>query len=218
MKSLLFGASLALMLVACGTQVVDFPEDDGTGASDAGGFGATGGSGGDDACEDVKCRPGFECVDGECESVPCKESGLCPDPCDDVDCPEGEVCVGGECTPVDPCEDVCCEDDEVCEDGQCVPKDPCEDVDCCEDEVCIEGECVPEDPCDDVVCPEGKECHNGYCVCDGEEGDWCGNNKTKVCHFPPGNWENKHNVCVSNSAVPAHLSHGDKMGDCNEYN
>lgn len=33
--------------------------------------------------------------------------------------------------------------------------------------------------------------------------------KDRVCHVPPGNSDNVHEICISNSAVPAHLDHGD---------
>jgi len=38
--------------------------------------------------------------------------------------------------------------------------------------------------------------------------------KTLVCHIPPGNPENAHNICIGNPAVPAHLAHGDHVGSC----
>ncbi|MBV8758512.1 MAG: hypothetical protein JO257_14600 [Deltaproteobacteria bacterium] len=38
--------------------------------------------------------------------------------------------------------------------------------------------------------------------------------KTTVCHVPPGNPSNAHTICVGNSAVPAHLDHGDFLGTC----
>jgi hypothetical protein len=48
----------------------------------------------------------------------------------------------------------------------------------------------------------------------------CGNkyngtcNKSLICHIPPGNPVNLHNICVSASAVKAHLAHGDYLGKC----
>ena len=38
--------------------------------------------------------------------------------------------------------------------------------------------------------------------------------KTTVCHIPPGNPANAHTICVGNPAVPAHLAHGDHLGEC----
>jgi len=45
----------------------------------------------------------------------------------------------------------------------------------------------------------------------------CGNNSNKVliCHIPPGNPANAHEICISANAVPAHLTnHGDHLGPC----
>jgi hypothetical protein len=38
--------------------------------------------------------------------------------------------------------------------------------------------------------------------------------KTVVCHVPPGNPGNAHTIIVGDSAVPAHLAHGDYLGEC----
>lgn len=40
--------------------------------------------------------------------------------------------------------------------------------------------------------------------------------KVAVCHVPPGNPENPHTVEIGESAVPAHLAHGDTEGACVE--
>jgi hypothetical protein len=48
---------------------------------------------------------------------------------------------------------------------------------------------------------------------------YCGNKcnqKVLICHIPPGNPENRHTICVSINAVPAHLAHGDYLGPCDE--
>lgn len=44
----------------------------------------------------------------------------------------------------------------------------------------------------------------------------CGDDLDKVlmCHVPPGNPDNMHDICVSPNAVPAHLAHGCQLGDC----
>lgn len=77
------------------------------------------------------------------------------------------------------------------------------------------------DPCSNVVCPQGEVCDNGKCVCDGKPPvddagceSKCDESKTLLCHYPPGNWGNKHNICVGNAAVLAHLDHGDTLGCC----
>ena len=38
--------------------------------------------------------------------------------------------------------------------------------------------------------------------------------KVTICHYPPGNPENMQTLSVAESAVPAHLAHGDTMGEC----
>ena len=41
-----------------------------------------------------------------------------------------------------------------------------------------------------------------------------GADKVTVCHIPPGNPENAHTIVVGPTAVPAHLAHGDTLGEC----
>ena len=38
--------------------------------------------------------------------------------------------------------------------------------------------------------------------------------KVSVCHIPPGNPGIAHTICISRTAVLAHLAHGDFLGDC----
>jgi hypothetical protein len=38
--------------------------------------------------------------------------------------------------------------------------------------------------------------------------------KVLICHIPPGNPDNAHTISVDESAVPAHLAHGDTLGPC----
>ena len=40
--------------------------------------------------------------------------------------------------------------------------------------------------------------------------------KATICHRPPGNPGNQHTLSVGGSAVPAHLAHGDLIGECGE--
>ncbi|OGX19708.1 MAG: hypothetical protein A2Y04_01665 [Omnitrophica WOR_2 bacterium GWC2_45_7] len=40
------------------------------------------------------------------------------------------------------------------------------------------------------------------------------NGKVDICHLPPGNPENTQSLQVAPSAVPAHLAHGDYLGEC----
>jgi hypothetical protein len=41
-----------------------------------------------------------------------------------------------------------------------------------------------------------------------------GNDKVDICHIPPGNPDNAHTINVSVNAIPAHLAHGDTLGEC----
>ena len=38
--------------------------------------------------------------------------------------------------------------------------------------------------------------------------------KVDICHIPPGNPDNAHVINVSVHAIPAHLAHGDTLGEC----
>lgn len=38
--------------------------------------------------------------------------------------------------------------------------------------------------------------------------------KVTICHIPPGNPANTHAITISVNALPAHLAHGDNLGDC----
>lgn len=38
--------------------------------------------------------------------------------------------------------------------------------------------------------------------------------KVDICHIPPGNPANAHVINVSVNAIPAHLAHGDNLGEC----
>lgn len=44
----------------------------------------------------------------------------------------------------------------------------------------------------------------------------CGDNNDKVlvCHLPPGNPDNAHEICISPNALETHLTHGDYCGPC----
>jgi hypothetical protein len=38
--------------------------------------------------------------------------------------------------------------------------------------------------------------------------------KITVCHIPPGDPENMHEIDISVNALDAHLAHGDRVGAC----
>lgn len=38
--------------------------------------------------------------------------------------------------------------------------------------------------------------------------------KVTICHIPPGNPSNAHEITVSINAMPAHMAHGDQIGAC----
>lgn len=40
--------------------------------------------------------------------------------------------------------------------------------------------------------------------------------KVGICHIPPGNPGNAHNICVGQSSTKAHLEHGDILGGCTQ--
>ena len=40
--------------------------------------------------------------------------------------------------------------------------------------------------------------------------------KITICHIPPGNTENPHELCVSVNSLQAHYGHGDYVGPCNQ--
>ncbi len=79
-----------------------------------------------------------------------------------------------------------------------------------------DSDCPAGQVCDDGVC--GPHCHgdhdggpSGSCN-DGPHA--CGRGKALICHVPPGNPANAHSICVGQSAVSAHLAHGDALGRC----
>lgn len=94
---------------------------------------------------------------------------------------------------------------------------------CTSDEATCVAACqCAETTCDDSCNCDGQPptCNGGPTPkprCDSTDNDrFCGNDGTKtlVCHYPPGNPGNEHDICVGNAAVNTHLTHGDKMGDC----
>jgi hypothetical protein len=68
-----------------------------------------------------------------------------------------------------------------------------------------------EGACEGDEVPDGEDGDDGTND-DGEEEEA----KVLVCHVPPGNPENPVTIEVGESAVPAHLAHGDTEGACPE--
>ncbi len=50
--------------------------------------------------------------------------------------------------------------------------------------------------------------------CKDKDGD--NNKKVTICHVPPGNPNNAHTITVGQSALKAHLDHGDEKGPCKD--
>jgi hypothetical protein len=42
----------------------------------------------------------------------------------------------------------------------------------------------------------------------------CKNGKSLMCHYPPDNLLNEHEICVSKNSVAEHELYGDKKGEC----
>jgi hypothetical protein len=42
--------------------------------------------------------------------------------------------------------------------------------------------------------------------------------KIVICHIPPGNPANAHDIEISTNALQAHLDHGDTIGGCEQPN
>ncbi len=99
----------------------------------------------------------------------------------------------------------------------CVNDADCDDGDFCNgSETCATGgTCVPGAyPCrDEEVCDESVD----TCLtCDELPGSRCVSceDRVTICHIPPGNPDEAHTIVVGESAVQAHLDHGDTLGPC----
>ena len=80
----------------------------------------------------------------------------------------------------------------------------------------VEFSVFEEVPCDDQETEpgDGTNPDEGTNPGDGDNGK--GKKKVTICHIPPGNPENAHTIKVGESAVDAHLAHGDTLGECPE--
>ena len=106
-------------------------------------------------------------------------------------------------------------------------------ADCGPDEYCHKriGQCHDEGRCESrpEVCPLFVA---PVCGCDGttydnrctaaaagvslRDDEACSRPKVPVCHVPPGNPDNRHTISVDESALRAHLAHGDHRGECHD--
>ena len=86
------------------------------------------------------------------------------------------------------------------------------------------GVCIPDNH---KLCDDGDPCtHNDRCrgrVCSGQRDPSTTNpncskktntQKTTICHIPPGNPMKAKTITIGASAVPAHMAHGDFIGEC----
>jgi hypothetical protein len=121
----------------------------------------------------------------------------------------------------------------VSTDGPCeLEPVTCQDNgDCDTDEFCQKrvGHCGGDGVCAErpQACPRNIA---EVCGCNGEtydnecaasaagsslaSSDACPEPKVTICHVPPGNPGNRHTITVGESAVSAHLRHGDSVGPC----
>ena len=53
----------------------------------------------------------------------------------------------------------------------------------------------------------------GFCDCS----EAVSGSKVEVCHYPPGKDSNRHTINIAQSAVNAHLAHGDVLGPCTDH-
>lgn len=44
-----------------------------------------------------------------------------------------------------------------------------------------------------------------------------GEKKVRICHFPPGNPEARHTICISENALHAHMEHGDSSAEHQDH-
>ena len=61
----------------------------------------------------------------------------------------------------------------------------------------------------------GKQQHNHKKILEFNSGTIMSTSSTTIiCHVPPGNPDNSHEIVVSTSSLTAHLKHGDNKSNC----
>jgi hypothetical protein len=187
------------------------------------------------------CQAGtpLDCDDGDlCTTDSCDPIGGCV--FTPVECPAGEQCdsADGICKPEPDCTvDADCDDGlfcngaEICDTGTCqagTPVDCNDGVDCTVD-TCYEVNDTCVNTPDDAACPDDGLFCTGEGICDpaagcvstgdpctegydcNEDTDTCDRvvaKKVTLCH------KGKNTITVGAAAVPAHLAHGDTLGEC----
>ena len=166
------------------------------------------------ACGDGILDPGEECDDGNTLDGDCCSANCTFEPAGSS-CADGEFCNGeetcdgaGTCQPGTPVD---------CDDGVDCTLDACNEVnDTCvntpNDNNCPDDGlfCTGQEICDPVVgcvstgdpCPAGSVCKEDTDTCD------VVTDKVTLCH------KGKNTIAVGAAAVPAHLRHGDTLGQC----
>lgn len=84
---------------------------------------------------------------------------------------------------------------------------------------CFEVNCPTDGGESDAGVPNGESGSDGSVTGGGSDAGSgslaCAAGETLVCHFPPGNPDDRHAICVDgDAAVQAHLAHGDAPGAC----
>ncbi len=151
--------------------------------------------GGGGSCTEECCNvhPTPGCSDAACEALVCAAEPLCCVFEWDLACQMAALDLCGLESPSD-----CCGflgPGLVCSDPECV------EVVCAADPFCC-------DTSWDTLCGfEAQELCGDLCCCEEET-------HITICHIPPGNPGNAHTITISVNALPAHLAHGDTIGEC----
>lgn len=155
----------------------------------------------DEYCDDGVFCNGLE----TCDAITGCQAGT------PLDCDDGDLCTTDSCDPIGGCvfTPVECPAGEQCDsaDGICKPEPDCTvDADCDDGLFCNGAEiCDPAAGCVSTgdPCTEGYDCNEDTDTCDRVVAK-----KVTLCH------KGKNTITVGAAAVPAHLAHGDTLGEC----